>query len=100
MEACILDKRCIICDEVISNPICPACINKELRDWLMDIKLDLIESNSVTATTQCVICGNDMSICPSCYTSEIYEMLREKDPKIKHEFRTFFNFQLRHNIVE
>ena len=94
------DKRCLICNEVISNPICPECINKEIRDWLVDKEIDLISNTNEIGSTKCVICGKNIGICPSCYTSEIYDIIKKKYPSLQQQFKTFFNYELRHNLVE
>ena len=96
----IPDKRCLVCNEVISNPICPECINKEIRDWLVEKKIELIENNTGLGSTKCIICGKPTAICPSCYTSEIYSIVRKKYPNLEKQFKTYFNFELRHNLVE
>lgn len=100
MEEHIPDKRCLVCNEVISNPICPNCINKEIKDWLAERKIELIDDNNGIGSTKCIICGNSMDICPSCYTNDIYDIIKKKHPSLKHEFKNYFNFELRHNLVE
>jgi hypothetical protein len=96
----IPDKRCLICDEVISNPICTDCINAEIKDWLLEREIELIEDNNVIGSTICCICGKNIDICPSCYTNDLYSMIKTKYPHLQEQFKTYFNFELKHNIVE
>jgi hypothetical protein len=100
MEKHIPDKRCLICDEVISNPICPDCINKEVRDFLAEQEMELYEDQSEYGSTRCIICGKNMSVCPSCYTNELYGIIKNLHPSLEDDFKTFFNFELGHHIIE
>jgi len=91
----IPDKRCPICNEVISNPICPECLNREIRDWLLDKDIELFGEEAQIGSTQCIICRKEFNICPSCYTSEIYDIIKKKYAYLEKEFKQYFNFQLR-----
>ncbi len=94
---------CLICDEVITNPICPVCLGNEMANWLyeQDNSLDGdftgVVSNNLRFghdITSCIICKKEMNICPHCFSKEVYEMLLEKNPMIAEKFRQCFNFEL------
>lgn len=84
---------CSICDEPITNPICPKCIAKSLRVWLMQNNPDLIEVvddklnmfmglNSLDSDMHCIKCGGEMSICMYCFTETIYDDIKESNDAI------------------
>jgi phosphoribosyl-dephospho-CoA transferase len=99
MQTQLPDKRCIICDSIITNPICVECVNNELRQWFNEnnlcsgtkIKLNLLEQdNNEYYIEKCLLCKNPLSICTHCYYHEIFEIIKEKFPKTKEEFKIFF----------
>ena len=99
---------CIICKEVITNPICLECINHEIKGWLGENNPKLItlvddktrnicdEYEYINSYNQmnCVICRNSMSICYECYLKEISNALKPKGVKIFDRFNRMFNFNL------
>jgi len=98
------EETCVVCQEAITNPICPDCLHKEIEQWLLDKNKSLVPKlRSYTGIfnsfrhegTGCVICGSDMKVCAHCYCSDIYELineeLREADAE---EFLFSFNFEL------
>ncbi|MFT4304446.1 MAG: hypothetical protein ACMXYG_07805 [Candidatus Woesearchaeota archaeon] len=98
------EKKCIICDEAITNPICPYCLEKQVMYWISERKASLIPllkkvGESVKEfsheNTFCAVCNNDMNVCPHCYCNEIYTWLIENNYKeLAEEFLESFNFEL------
>ena len=95
-------QTCIQCQEAITNPICPDCIEKEIIAWLNDKAPALIPSienkgnESVTAwVTRCIVCNNKMGLCGHCYTKDVVEIIRNnKNRMLEEEFVNLFNFEL------
>lgn len=76
--------------------------------WLLDRRASLIPVLHVWTTpfryyvhagTVCIICGGNMNVCAHCYTKEIYEMLKEKNPELCEEFLVHFNYEIRSPCV-
>jgi len=85
--------NCSICDEPITNPICPKCIARSLRIWLMhnnpglieiiDAKLNVFMGlNSLDSDVNCIKCGEEMSICMYCFIESIYADIKESNDVI------------------
>lgn len=100
------DTICIGCNEAITNPICPDCLERGLQCWLENRNPELVstlkqktaEFKELTATekaTKCVLCGKGMNSCTYCYTEYIYDWLRDDHPILVKEFIKYFNFDLR-----
>ncbi len=87
---------CVVCDEVITQPICLDCLEKEVVQWLITKGPDFIplvrgvseffRSNEDEKKTVCILCGNRMNVCPYCYKNEVYELLNG----LSEEFREIF----------
>jgi hypothetical protein len=100
----IYEQKCIICDEGITNPICPNCLEREIISWVGELKPSLIPllrniKQNVTTfnheNTNCIICKQDMNVCPHCYCKEIYMWLFENDHiELANKFLNHFNFEL------
>jgi len=102
---------CVLCRDVITNPVCADCLEVEITTWLNEVRSDLVDefrsiSNDFKLNTfdssKCVICGNSMSICAYCYTEHILSWLLDKiqDTDLIREFMQFFNFDLEHQGYE
>ena len=93
-----MQNRCVECDEIITNPICPECLAKKMRLVVSehDKKLaeDIVSAN-VDGETTCIICGLEMGVCAHCFSKEIYEMLVSKGYQQQKEFMARFDFFLR-----
>jgi len=96
--------ECVLCDEAITNPICPACIREGVRQWLLEERQDDLvpEVDEVTRTvfrnagdTHCIKCKNLMSTCAYCYTEEIFHLIK-RNPSLLEKYLTYFNFDLGH----
>ncbi|MGV8152264.1 MAG: hypothetical protein ACP5OG_04215 [Candidatus Nanoarchaeia archaeon] len=101
--------ECEICNEPIAHPICPVCLTTEVEAWLAlypNLKQDLIPAlrrgfrNQIKVSTRCIKCSDSaVSICPLCFTIEVFEKLKKLgvDRIILREFLEFFNFDFEHN---
>jgi hypothetical protein len=97
------EERCVICQEAITNPICPECLQREIEHWLADTMPSLIGRVKGYAgvfdtyrheATHCVICGNTMSICAHCFCKDIYELIESELGEVSGNFLFSFNFDL------
>ncbi len=98
------EQKCVICDEAITNPICPECLERQVMYWIAEIKPSLVPilrgigSSVKTFThgnTSCVICGSSMNVCPHCYCNEIFTWLTENEyDDLAEVFLEHFNFEL------
>lgn len=94
------DARCFVCQEAITNPICPSCLTKEIKIWLEDINSSLVKEfkkkvkyDTITKTdTKCILCNNYTDTCPYCFTELVYFWLKEKHPEFVESFLTYFNY--------
>jgi|SRR3989344_5155786 len=101
-----MDEGCVLCGEVITNPICINCLEKEIEYWLMDKKPRTISmirystknfNSYAHDVTNCVICGNNMNVCPHCYVKEISSMI--KSNRLMKEFLVQFNYDMDYSII-
>lgn len=102
------EQKCVICDEAITNPVCPECLEKEILYWISEKKPSLMPilqniGNSVKEysheNTSCAICGSNMNVCPHCYCFEIYSWLIENEYKeLGHEFLEQFDYELKYRF--
>lgn len=91
--------QCVICQEAITNPICPACLAKEIKVWLREKKPEwinkVVEPENNMYGTKCISCGRGMSICAHCYSYDFYNYLLEEAPELAEEFLEHFNYDIR-----
>lgn len=95
---------CLICQEGITNPVCPECLEKQVMYWISEIRPSLVNvlkrvGESVKEfdfrSTDCVLCGRNLNICPHCYCDEIHAWLKENGfEEIAERFLYHFNFEL------
>lgn len=95
---------CIECREGITNPICPACLAREMESWEPTIKSIILSADDTNDYgeadwAKCVFCGMGMNICAHCYCKDVYESLLETDPKIAEKFIETFDFGLREEFI-
>ncbi len=98
------EEKCVVCQEAITNPICPECLQREIEHWLADKEPTLIsEFRAYTGIFKayshdgvgCVICGNNMNICAHCFCSDTYEFLSDNfDEGAAEDFLFSFNYEL------
>jgi hypothetical protein len=96
------EEKCVICQEAITNPICPECLQKEIEQWLVDKNKSLVPKLRSYASvyrafrhagTGCIICGSDMKVCAHCYCKDIYELFSD-ELEDAEDFLFSFNFEL------
>ena len=93
---------CVVCEEVITNPICPDCLARQMRAWLSETNPELartIDGGYVPGETTCLFCSKDMGICAHCYSKDVHDQLALSDKKLAREFMARFDFQLRKSEV-
>lgn len=95
---------CEECDEAITNPICPDCLERQAVAWLMERKKDFLikkvkekmnnikkQSSDSDSNVNCIICKNKISICPHCTSKEILKVM-QKEKRIFGDFLNLFNY--------
>jgi len=90
-------EECVLCEEIITNPICIDCVENEMEMWLVERRPSLIgelqtKTNEINLShrgTNCIICKNDMSICTICYRKHIFTWI-SRYPELLSEFKVFF----------
>jgi len=106
---------CTECIEAISDPICLDCFLKQIKDWLIDEKIEskskkiLIKAikiefkkyeNNSEFKTICTICQEQkVSICSYCFflkINKIFKKINLNRKKIK-KFMEIFNYRQWHN---
>ena len=93
---------CVVCDETITNPICPDCLARQMRSWLHELKPKLaeqIDGFHLSGDVNCVLCGQGMSICAHCYSRDVYEQIALHNKKLAREFIARFDFDLRKELL-
>lgn len=98
------DAVCMVCEQAITNPICPHCFERQLVQWALveDPELVPLIKNIVDATplgnevTYCIICGRKMHVCTFCMAEEFVELLKMERPELVESFAQ--NFGLEHHL--
>lgn len=104
--------NCEVCNETITNPLCPFCLAQEVKAWLTfypHLKEDILSSlndylikinnNLTNYGVICIKCHERRaSVCPYCFTEFVFgELIKVKANKmILKEFFEFFNFDFGH----
>lgn len=99
--------ECELCNEPITNPICPVCLSEEIEIWSTNypdlrrelvprIKKNLIKIQQQTKeAVQCIKCNeNRIFVCSYCFIREVLDELDDLNSSkmIKKEFLQFFNY--------
>lgn len=92
--------ECVVCGEVITNPICIDCLEREVIGYLMPenpVFLTLVKgvseffrNSEEERKTTCILCGSRMNVCSHCYKNEIYELLLESSIEMAEDFKEGF----------
>ncbi len=97
------EQKCVVCDEGISNPVCPECLEKQMQAFFGEKtgmqnnfikKLAKISLAENTRSSWCVCCGKQMAVCTHCFSSEVFDMVKEDYPDLKQDFLLHFNYYL------
>jgi len=102
------DSRCPLCRDIIDNPICVDCLEKEVEEWLSSkgFKYIKILRKSMPymphieyedSSLRCIKCGNSVDICAFCFMKEVKEIVEEEMPELSEEFNEFFGLSLWRN---
>lgn len=93
--------NCNVCGDAVTNPICKDCLSAQMKSWFKIKKFDqkIIDNASVIfddlpAISECVKCGNEMTVCRHCFTKEVYNIFSEKYSEYKEEFTRLFNYEI------
>ena len=95
------ENGCVVCNEIITNPICPDCLAEKMQYWLAENNPKLarnIKGYHLDGPTKCIFCGKGMSICAHCFSRDIYDYLEEKSQRLAKEFAARFDFDLRQEL--
>lgn len=96
--------ECVMCEEPITNPICPACLQEGVRQWLLEQRQEELadEVDELTRNvfansgeTFCIKCDNSMALCAYCYTNEVFGLIKQH-PRLVKNYLSYFNFDLDH----
>ncbi|MFC1801506.1 hypothetical protein ACFLZB_03500 [Nanoarchaeota archaeon] len=93
--------KCTVCNEAITNPVCPECLAKSISVWLAEKDPSLaqdIHGFETEGPTNCIFCGKNMAVCAHCFSRDIYDYLSQKNSKIAKEFAARFDFEIRKNV--
>ena len=96
-----IENGCVICNEIITNPICPDCLAERMQSWLAENNPKLakdIRGYHLDGATKCIFCGKGMSICAHCFSRDIYDYLAENNLELATEFAARFDFDLRQEL--
>jgi hypothetical protein len=100
---------CLSCGEDIRHPICPSCIAKGFNQWIEkfpehekiieDLNMFISRHKKIKGKSKsCVSCGGEVHVCPYCFTSYLYKLIKEAKMGVKamSEFLFLFNFDFEH----
>jgi len=113
-SACRFEKEihndCLSCGTDITHPLCPNCIAKAFNAWTkkfpehkhMKSKLNgfMKHHNHMNAKSKpCVACSSSVHICPLCFTTHLYSLVKEAGLGVRAttQFLFMFNFDFEHN---
>ena len=94
--------RCVQCEEVITNPLCPDCLAMQMVVMVGEYDEKLakhIEGFKMDGDTTCISCGSKMGLCAYCFSKDVYHFLKEKQEVVAKEFLNRFDFDLRKELV-
>ena len=93
--------KCVACKDVITNPICPECLEEGIGSWLAGVKPKIshqLRSKTFEVDTvgdvKCIKCKRSRGLCPYCYTKHIFSWLRTEHSELALTFLEIFNFDL------
>ena len=94
---------CVVCEEVITHPLCGECLAHQVATWLQERAVPreaLYELADVTeeilvnhGATHCIKCGGAMGVCSYCYLLHVRNWLSLTFPDLVGEFSSLFGFQ-------
>jgi len=98
-------EQCLSCGEYITHPICPCCITRGFKQWLLEYpqiykhtttKLNLfLQKTKTLKGARCVRCNSyKVHTCPYCFTEHLHQLIKEAGAgvRIMSQFLFMFNF--------
>lgn len=95
---------CEECNEAITNPVCPDCLEKEVIAWLRERQReDLIlkindrmsllkkQSRESECKVKCIICKTDFGICSHCTSRQLLKVF-QREKRLINNFLTLFSY--------
>ncbi len=100
----MLSASCIECDEVMTEPMCPNCLQQRMQMMVSEYDgeiAELLQPSALEATEGiiCLFCRKTMNRCAHCVSKDIYLFLEEKNPELADEFMGRFDFDLRRTFA-
>ena len=90
--------RCVECNEVITNPLCSVCVAERMRivvqEWDPALA-ETIQGAVIEGQTRCLSCGKGMGLCAHCFSWDIAQYIEERNPRLRQEFMSRFDFEVR-----
>jgi hypothetical protein len=95
---------CVMCEEPITNPICPACLQEGVRQWLLEQRQGQLAAEVRALTSVifanhgdvfCIKCDSAMALCAYCYTKEVFNVIKDHQHLVK-QYLAYFNYDLQH----
>ena len=101
------ETSCWVCGEVITNPICTECMEREVEDWLVLKNPSLIPSVRVLSKiadqrdskTSCIFCGKKIDTCIYCFIQDVLELLTQCSPELVDSFLDNFSYEAEYSQV-
>lgn len=102
------DTSCWVCGDVITNPVCTECMEREVEDWLVLKNPALIPSVRVLSkiadkkehsTTSCLFCGKMIDTCIYCFIQDVLELLQHSNPELVDGFLENFSYEAEYKQV-
>ena len=95
--------KCVLCEEVITNPLCPCCLNEEAQQWLKEQGQDALANEThwissglvQNGSTNCIKCKNPMAVCTYCTTQDMMHVVKH-NKRLLEQYLVYFNFDLGH----
>jgi hypothetical protein len=91
----VWEAACLVCGDVITNPICPECLMQEIRDWLSGVEPEFVQylkdfvnvlPNTGGQATHCVLCGQNIGVCSYCFAHDVLEYIIQERPDLADSF--------------
>ena len=88
--------RCVECSHIITNPLCPSCLAKNMKmiigNTYPGLTTEIISAN-IEGNIRCTSCNQRTDLCTNCFSKDIYKYLIERNPAAAKEFRNRFEFE-------
>lgn len=92
---------CRVCDEVVTQPLCAACLGAGIASWLQErlptrpellLQLeDLTDDCLADGETRCIKCRAPMGVCSACYLAHVHSWMARSSPAFAPELMAIFS---------